>query len=236
MRTLHFDVNRINCSYFSKGAQLNFYKEKYMELLPPEKTLFPKYINSGQIVLDLGCGAGRTTVHVHALTEKVIGTDLSEVLIAVAKEKYKDINFKVMDASCIEFPENFFDCVVFSYNGLCYLYPEEKRNAAVREVHRVLKKNGYFIFSSFNRFFPWTLYSMINIIITRIILGFFTKYKIHLTRYGVTINYETSPEEEIQLFKTMSFKLIEKVPMAEKIGYFGYKPDISTYYVFQKES
>ena len=55
------DVNKINARYFSKGAQLELYKHHYLDLLPPEKILFPRYISGADKVLDLGCGAGRTT-------------------------------------------------------------------------------------------------------------------------------------------------------------------------------
>lgn len=231
---MQIDVNKINWKYFSRGDQLEFFKDKYLELLPPEKILFPKHITGKDIVLDLGCGAGRTTLPIHDLAREVIGTDISPPLIDMANEKYPDIEFKVMDASHIDYPDNYFDVVVFSYNGICYLYPEEKRNASIKEIHRVLKKHGKIIFSSFNRYPPYTLSSILNIIVTKILMGFNSKYKIHLTRYGVTINYETSPDEEITLWQDMNFELEEMVPMRERVGSLGYAPNVATYYVFRK--
>ena len=228
------DVNKINCRYFSRGAQLELFKESYLDLLPPEKLLFPRFIGQGDAVLDLGCGAGRTTAHIHKMTDRVIGTDLSEVMIEVARQKHPGIEFRVMDASQLDYPDDSFDVVVFSYNGLCYLYPEEKRLSSIKEIHRVLEKGGKFIFSSFNRYPPRTLSSIVNIIITKILMGFSAKYKIHLTRYGVTINYETTPDEEISLFRTMSFELEEQIPMPERVGFLNYRPDVATYYVFSK--
>ncbi len=65
-------------------------------------------------------------------------------------------------------------------------------------------------------------------------MGFRSRYKIHLTRYGMTVNYETLPDEEIKLMKAMNFELEEMVPMQERVGCLGYTPDISTYYVFNK--
>jgi ubiquinone/menaquinone biosynthesis C-methylase UbiE len=233
---MFLDVNKINCKYFSRGEQLELFKKKYLELLPPEVTLFPKYIQKGDLVLDLGCGAGRTTLPIHELKATVIGTDLSEVMVDTAKGKHPEIEFRVMDASQIDYPDNYFDVVVFSYNGLCYLYPEEKRNASIQEIHRVLKKNGKAIFSSFNRYAPYTLSSIVNMILTTVLMGFKSKYRIHLTRYGVTINYETRPVEEIKLWREMNFKLDEMIPMSEKVGFMKYTPEIATYYVFSKSS
>ena len=65
-------------------------------------------------------------------------------------------------------------------------------------------------------------------------MGFRSKYMIHLTRYGVTINYETSPTDEITHWQAMGFALDEMVPMSERVGFMGYTPDIATYYVFRK--
>ena len=228
------DVNKINARYFSKGAQLELYKHYYLDLLPPEKLLFPRYIGGGDKVLDLGCGAGRTTSRIRELAGKVIDTDISEVMVRTAQEKYPDLEFRVMDASTIDYPDDHFDVVVFSYNGPCYLYPEQKRQASMREVHRVLKSNGKFIFSSFTRYPPYTLSALVNIAATWLLMGFRTRYKIHLTRHGVTINYETTPEDEVQLLESMGFALDEMIPMSEKVGFCGYTPDISTYYVFSK--
>ncbi|MBK5273609.1 MAG: methyltransferase domain-containing protein [Desulfuromonadales bacterium] len=234
MKFSGFDVNRVNCNYFSKGAQLAYYKEEFFELLPAEKDLFLKHIRSGQSVLDIGCGAGRTTSHIKLLTENVIGIDLSEALIGAAREKFPSMDFRVMDAVRMDFPDNLFDVLVFSYNGLCYVHPEEKRMAAIDEIKRVLKPGGVYIFSSFNRFYPLALYALLNLTLTKIILGFSSNYRIHVTRHGITVNYETSPEEETTLFQSMGFELIEQVPMTERVGMWGYKPAVLTYYAFRK--
>lgn len=228
------DVNKINCRYFSRGTQLRLHKEKFLGLLLPEEILFPRYITGECSVLDLGCGAGRTTSYIRKMAGKVVGVDLSQALIEAAEEKYPDVDFKVMDAGKMDFPDNSFDVVVFSYNGLCYVHPEAKRMAAISEIRRALKKDGVFIFSSFNHFFPCTLYSILNLIVTKLFMGFSSKYTIHLTRYGITVNYETYPEEETNLFQGMGFELIEQVPMTERVGMWGYKPAVLTYYAFKK--
>lgn len=234
MKLFDVDVNKINCSYFSKGAQLNFYQEEFLTLLPPEEALFARHLKSGQKVLDIGCGAGRTTAHVRKVTEDVVGIDLSEVLIESARQKHPEVDFRVMDAVQLDFPEQSFDVLIFSYNGLCYLHPLEKRFAAIREMERVLKKGGILILSSFNRFLPLALYALVNLVVTKLVLGFNSKYVIHLTRHGMTVNYETTPEEETALFRQHNFELIEQVPMTEKVGSLGYQPAVLTYYAFRK--
>jgi ubiquinone/menaquinone biosynthesis C-methylase UbiE len=233
MSIFALDVDGLNKKYFSSGNRLAFYKE-FRNLMPPEDVLFPKYIKKGLSVLDLGCGVGRTTSRIYEMSRKVIGTDISEAMITLAKERHHNIDFRVMDASHLDFPDSAFDVVVFSYNGLCCLYPENKRLKTIQEIGRVLKKNGVFIFSSANRFPPWAPYSMVNLILTKLIMGFSTNYKIHLTRHGVFVIYETTSEEEIDLLQGMNFELLEMVPLSEKVSFWGYKPNTLTYYAFKK--
>lgn len=234
MKIFDMDLNKINCGYFSRGAQLNFYKEEFLDLLPPEKILFSKYIKEGQNVLDIGCGAGRTTTHIHEVTDQVTGVDLSDVLIETAKQKHQGIEFQVMNACKLDFPDATFDVVVFSNNGLCYVHPLEKRLEAIKEMERVLKKGGVLILSSFNRFLPLALYALVNLVATKLVMGFSTRYKIHLTRHGITVNYETTPEEETALFRKYNLEVVEQVPMTENVGKLGYKPAVLTYYAFRK--
>lgn len=233
MGLFNIDVYGVNSRYFDRSNRLKFYKE-YIDLMPPEAVLFPKYIKQGKSVLDLGAGAGRTTFHIRKLTDKVYGTDISDAMIKAAKEKYLDINFQVIDACNIDFPDDHFDVVVFSFNGLSLIYPEENRRAAINEINRVLKKNGIFIFSSANRFFPLAPYSMLNLILTKIVMGFSSKYKIHITRHGMLVIYETTPKEETALLGEMGFTLLETAALAEKVTFWGYKPDALTYYAFKK--
>ncbi len=105
---------------------------------------------SGQRVLDLGCGAGRTTAVLHRMGAAVTGADLSAALIGAARQNERSIPFVVADAARLNFQEGAFDAVVFSYNGLDCLFPKTKRLEAIREVARVLRTGGKFILSHHN--------------------------------------------------------------------------------------
>lgn len=111
-------------------------------------------LTSESSILDVGCGAGRTTL---ALLErgflKTIGIDFAPGLITAAKEahggKYADHFYTV---NILEAERNFvpasFDAVLFSFNGLDYLFPYEKRLEALSVMGRLLKPGGYLIFST----------------------------------------------------------------------------------------
>jgi SAM-dependent methyltransferase len=101
-------------------------------------------------ILDLGCGAGRTTHFLHDWGADVIGVDISPELIRQAQRRAPEIDFRVGDAARLDFDDSMFDAVVFSYNGLDCLFPKERRLQAIAEISRVLRREGQFIFSHHN--------------------------------------------------------------------------------------
>lgn len=101
-------------------------------------------------VLDLGCGAGRTSVGLARLGHQVVAIDLSTALLAEARRRYPAIDFREMDATRLAFEPESFDAALFSYNGLDCIYPVESRLRCLREVHRVLRPGAPFLFSSHN--------------------------------------------------------------------------------------
>lgn len=87
-------------------------------------------------VLDLGCGNGVSTANIKGTN--VIGMDLSSNQMVRAKERFKDTNYVMGDASKIPFKNNTFDLVV-SINLLHHITDSDK---VLKEIYRVLKKGG----------------------------------------------------------------------------------------------
>ena len=121
-----------------------------------EKAVFKKYLNPSQTILDLGCGTGRTTFPLYDLGyHQIRGLDYTPEMIeaaqAINKQWGKTIPFEVGDARQLTFKEEQFDTVIFSFNGLMSMPPPEDRVKAVSEIHRVLKKDGRFIFTTHDR-------------------------------------------------------------------------------------
>ncbi|MCF6148949.1 MAG: class I SAM-dependent methyltransferase [Candidatus Kuenenia sp.] len=102
-------------------------------------------------ILDIGCGAGRTTLPLTRLSKHYIGIDFSLDMIKLCKEKFTDVTFIHLDARNMEiFEDETFDFILFSYNGLDSISHND-RLKSLKEIHRILKKNGIFVFSSHNR-------------------------------------------------------------------------------------
>jgi ubiquinone/menaquinone biosynthesis C-methylase UbiE len=110
-------------------------------------------LRSGQRVLDLACGSGQPALTAARLVKpggSVVATDLSEEMVRVARRKANmadldNIEFKVMDAENIDFPDETFDGATCRW-GLMFC-PDPAR--AVKEVHRVLKAHRPFATTTF---------------------------------------------------------------------------------------
>jgi ubiquinone/menaquinone biosynthesis C-methylase UbiE len=119
-------------------------------LFPEEEYLFPKYFKTGESVLDLACGLGRTTLLLHEMGYEVRGVDRSDVFIEIAKRRLPYLDLHVGSYDHIEEADSSFSHVLISFNGIDYAYPQAQRTAALRECARVLKPGGTFIYSSHN--------------------------------------------------------------------------------------
>lgn len=107
-----------------------------------------KYIKEMK-VLDLGCGAGYGSFELKKLGAKsVVGIDNDSKAIeyAISKFKIENLKFKIDNATNLSFPDSTFDIVV-SFEVIEHIKDYRKY---LKEVFRVLKKGGYFIFSTPN--------------------------------------------------------------------------------------
>lgn len=133
------------------AAEVVAYYARVSYLTGCEQHLFKTYLHPGMAILDLGVGGGRTTPHLSAIASRYVGVDYSEGMIRACRSKFPDLQFDVADASDLsQLADASFDSVVFSFNGLDCLVPDEKREKCIRECHRVLKAGGTYIFSTHN--------------------------------------------------------------------------------------
>jgi SAM-dependent methyltransferase len=116
-----------------------------------EQRLFDRYLRTDMDVLDLGVGAGRTTAALHGIARRYVGIDSAESMVERCRERFPDAEFQVGDAADLSaFDDGSFDAVVFSFNGIDNLHPDETRRCYLRECHRVLRESGVLILSRRN--------------------------------------------------------------------------------------
>lgn len=116
-----------------------------------ERLLFGSYIKPGSVILDLGVGGGRTTPYLANRASHYVGVDYASAMIKACQARFPRLEFKVADASELSvFQDRSFDAVVFAFNGIDYVLPDESRRRCLKHIQRVLKSGGCVIFSSHN--------------------------------------------------------------------------------------
>jgi ubiquinone/menaquinone biosynthesis C-methylase UbiE len=108
-------------------------------------TLIKKYVN-GKNTLDFGCGSGRSTRFLDSLGMHVVGVDINESMLQLAKkENYKRyIDYKLIDKGKVPYGNQTFD-FVFSGLVLFGISSIDGLVSIFNEIHRVIKKDGVFI-------------------------------------------------------------------------------------------
>ena len=117
----------------------------YNEMLEMPSTLELLGNVKGKKILDFGCGPG---IYAKLLTNKgaeVKGFDISKEMIKIARQKNPNLNLKVGSGNNIPFKEKF-DIVL----AALVLDSFEDWNNVFKQVSRVLKKDGFFVFSHSN--------------------------------------------------------------------------------------
>lgn len=139
-----------NLANYDSAWSVEEYGDRIRGLFPMEAQLVTEFLPVPCRVLDLGCGAGRTTIELHRRGHEPTGIDLSEALLAAGRRRHPDLDLRRMDATALEFPDQSFEAAWFSYNGIDCLYPVAARERCLAEVYRVLRPGGVFLLSSHN--------------------------------------------------------------------------------------
>ncbi|GAB4235555.1 MAG: class I SAM-dependent methyltransferase [Stanieria sp.] len=95
---------------------------------------------SGERILDLGCGTGQLTNQIAQLGAEVIGIDKDASMIEQAKANYPQLNFQVADGTDFSFTKSF--DAVFSNAALHWIKPPE---TVIKCIWQVLKPGGRLI-------------------------------------------------------------------------------------------
>jgi len=117
-----------------------------------------KYIQDGDVILDLGCGTGRLYQLFQNFQGEVgvfyTGVDVSEGQIAVAKKQFSGAHFVVGDMLSIPSENHVFD-TIYCIAVFHHLPDRETRLKSLQEMRRVLKPGGRVIMTNWNLSGAW---------------------------------------------------------------------------------
>lgn len=108
-------------------------------------------IQAGDVVLDLGAGAGNDAFVARSLvgtTGQVIGVDITEAMVVLAQKNtarlgYENVEFRLGDIERLPVADAEIDVVISN----CVLNLVPDKEAAFQEIYRVLKAGGHFCVS-----------------------------------------------------------------------------------------
>lgn len=146
-----------NLKTYSSDSILSHY-EGERELFGAEASILNRIrpVCSGQPIMDIGVGAGRTTPHLLSISNDYIGIDYVAGMIDLCKKQYSGLRFEQADARDLsKYPSDHFGLVFFSLNGVDYV-PHQDREKVFHEIYRLLKKGGVFVFSTHNKLYKVT--------------------------------------------------------------------------------
>jgi len=190
---------KFNLATYSGKKAVTYYSS-YRNLQTNERIAISIHMTSPGKVLDVGCGAGRISRILVEGGFTVVGIDISQPMIEEAKRIGGNVEYQIGDATKLKFEDESFDYVMFTFNGLDSIYPDSLRMAALREMRRVLRKEGTLIFSSHSLKWAKTHPDRMN----HQGKGYF----LHEGNYGITLVCAIDPKMQEQQLNSLGYELI----------------------------
>jgi SAM-dependent methyltransferase len=105
-------------------------------------------LRGAERVLELGCGYGRVALRIAEVARKVVGIDVAEDSVAMARSLSDGkCDFLLMDARSLEFEDGYFDAVACVQNGICAFGVDQAQ--VLRAAWRVLRPGGLLLLSTY---------------------------------------------------------------------------------------
>jgi SAM-dependent methyltransferase len=128
---------------------VEFVVRAFLGNYPRHKT--DKVSYPGRRVLDLGFGDGRNMPLLHNLGMQVFGAEISQEICDLTQARMNklgiDADLKVGRNHNLPYPDRFFDTVL-ACHACYYIDPSTRFDDNLREIGRVLKGGGSFVFSA----------------------------------------------------------------------------------------
>jgi SAM-dependent methyltransferase len=116
---------------------------------PFQANEFVNYLNLNAVILDVGCGYGRTLDELHHLGYKhLIGMDFSRGMIERGKQLTPYLDLRLKKDARIDLPDHSVDAIIL-FAVLTCIKNNEEQQALITEIYRVLKPAGILYINDF---------------------------------------------------------------------------------------
>jgi SAM-dependent methyltransferase len=119
-------------------------------LLPDERAFIENYLSPAEPTIEAGTGGGRIVIAMRQMGfQHLSGFDFVPEFVERARGKVPPgaIDFRVGDATRLDYGDGQFGQIVYLQQVLCLLDGDAARRAALREAHRILRPGGRGVFS-----------------------------------------------------------------------------------------
>lgn len=132
-------------------------QQEYWESVSPTKNFttpfqakeFCQHVAKDSLVLDVGCGYGRTLQELHGLGyQNLMGMDFTEGMIRRGQSLYPYLDLRVMEHAAIDLPDDSVNAVILFAVITCIWNSAEQRKL-IQEIRRVLKPGGILYINDF---------------------------------------------------------------------------------------
>ncbi len=128
--------------YMTQSDYWNSVADSVEFTLPLNYGNFSKFVDKGDLIVDLGCGYGRTVNDLYCLGyNRVIGIDISQKMIERGKNQFPFLDLRFSQNGICDIKADSVDAVLL-FGVLSSTPFEREQKILIGEVDRILKKGG----------------------------------------------------------------------------------------------
>jgi SAM-dependent methyltransferase len=129
--------------FYDASAETYFKDWRDNALLLPFLQILLNRLREHPKILDLGCGPGCESKRLFDLGATVVGIDLSEVSLSIARRHAPEVSFLPMDIEHLDFADGSFDAVL---DAAClFHFSDAEQSRILSTIHTLLVPGGAFL-------------------------------------------------------------------------------------------